>query len=70
MTFGRFGSEPSTPNATSFPVPLVTAASFNATLFRAVGVAVGTEARAFHSVGHAGLTYWAPNINVFRDPRW
>ncbi|RQM27439.1 hypothetical protein B5M09_006516, partial [Aphanomyces astaci] len=26
--------------------------------------------RAFHSVGHGGLTYWAPNINLFRDPRW
>ncbi|RHZ06024.1 hypothetical protein DYB26_003883, partial [Aphanomyces astaci] len=25
---------------------------------------------AFHSVGHGGLTYWAPNINLFRDPRW
>lgn len=23
-----------------------------------------------HNVGQAGLTYWAPNINIFRDPRW
>lgn len=23
-----------------------------------------------YNVGQAGLTYWAPNINVFRDPRW
>ncbi|KAK1323137.1 putative beta-D-xylosidase 6 [Acorus calamus] len=25
---------------------------------------------AMHDVGQAGLTFWAPNINVFRDPRW
>ncbi|CAN1183457.1 Probable beta-D-xylosidase 6 [Linum perenne] len=28
------------------------------------------EARAMHNVGQAGLTFWAPNVNVFRDPRW
>lgn len=32
--------------------------------------AVSTEARAMHNVGQAGLTFWSPNINVFRDPRW
>ncbi|KAF3786848.1 Beta-xylosidase/alpha-L-arabinofuranosidase 2 [Nymphaea thermarum] len=31
---------------------------------------VSTEARAMYNVGLAGLTYWSPNINVFRDPRW
>ena len=31
---------------------------------------VSTEARAMHNVGLAGLTYWSPNINIFRDPRW
>ena len=31
---------------------------------------VSTEARAMYNVGSAGLTYWSPNINIFRDPRW
>ncbi|RWW10687.1 hypothetical protein GW17_00025759 [Ensete ventricosum] len=31
---------------------------------------VSTEARAMHNVGLAGLTYWSPNVNIFRDPRW
>ena len=37
---------------------------------RAVGEAVGTEGRAMSNLGAAGLTYWAPNVNLFRDPRW
>ncbi|KAF0682382.1 Aste57867_25470 [Aphanomyces stellatus] len=59
-----------TPVATSFPQILNLAASFNRTLFHDIGHVIATEARAFHSVGHAGVTYWAPNINIFRDPRW
>ncbi|KAK3412287.1 hypothetical protein EUGRSUZ_I01067 [Eucalyptus grandis] len=35
-----------------------------------MGQVVSTEARAMHNVGQAGLTYWSPNVNVFRDPRW
>ena len=32
---------------------------------------IGVEARAVYNNGQAeGLTFWAPNINVFRDPRW
>lgn len=32
---------------------------------------IGIEARAFYNGGQAnGMTYWAPNINIFRDPRW
>ena len=31
---------------------------------------VSTEARGMHNAGLAGLTYWSPNINIFRDPRW
>uniref|UniRef100_A0A0D3G0S1 Fibronectin type III-like domain-containing protein n=1 Tax=Oryza barthii TaxID=65489 RepID=A0A0D3G0S1_9ORYZ len=58
------------PGATSFPQPILTAASFNASLFRAIGEVVSTEARAMHNVGLAGLTFWSPNINIFRDPRW
>ncbi|KAJ9175159.1 hypothetical protein P3X46_013738 [Hevea brasiliensis] len=37
-----------------------------ATSFPAV---VSTEARAMHNVGLVGLTFWSPNVNVFRDPR-
>jgi xylan 1,4-beta-xylosidase len=32
--------------------------------------AVSTEARAMYNLGKGGLTYWSPNINVVRDPRW
>jgi beta-glucosidase-like glycosyl hydrolase len=49
---------------------ITTASSFNASLFRAIGVAISTEARAMNNAGQAGLTYWAPNVNIFRDPRW
>ncbi|KAK7328185.1 hypothetical protein VNO77_22284 [Canavalia gladiata] len=31
---------------------------------------VSTEARAMYNVGLAGLTFWSPTINIFRDPRW
>ncbi|CAL0324534.1 unnamed protein product [Lupinus luteus] len=58
------------PGATSFPMPILTAASFNASLFETIGRVVSTEARAMHNVGLAGLTYWSPTINIFRDPRW
>ncbi|XP_017969436.1 PREDICTED: probable beta-D-xylosidase 6 [Theobroma cacao] len=56
--------------ATSFPQVLVMAASFNRTLWFKIGLAVGVEAKAMYNVGQAGLTFWAPNINIFRDPRW
>ncbi|CAN6891815.1 unnamed protein product [Brassica oleracea] len=58
------------PGATSFPAVILTAASFNTSLWLKMGEVVSTEARAMHNVGLAGLTYWSPNINVFRDPRW
>lgn len=32
--------------------------------------AISTEARAMYNMNHAGLTFWSPNINVVRDPRW
>ncbi|KAJ4759550.1 beta-D-xylosidase 4 [Rhynchospora pubera] len=56
--------------ATVFPQIILTAASFNRTLWREVARAIAEEARAMHNVGQAGLTFWAPNINIFRDPRW
>ncbi|KAF5936893.1 hypothetical protein HYC85_024399 [Camellia sinensis] len=58
------------PGATSFPQVILIAASFNVTLFEAIGKAVSTEARAMYNVGLAGLTFWSPNVNIFRDPRW
>lgn len=56
--------------ATSFPQPILSAASFNSALWNAIGHVVSTEARAFHNLGQSGLTFWTPNINLFRDPRW
>ncbi|KAH7522757.1 hypothetical protein FEM48_Zijuj07G0172300 [Ziziphus jujuba var. spinosa] len=58
------------PGATSFPTVILTAASFNQSLWRNIGEFVSTEARAMYNLGRAGLTYWSPNINVVRDPRW
>ncbi|KZV21210.1 beta-xylosidase/alpha-L-arabinofuranosidase 2-like [Dorcoceras hygrometricum] len=58
------------PGATSFPQVLLTAATFNESLFETIGKVVSTEARAMYNVGLAGLTFWSPNINIFRDPRW
>lgn len=60
----------SIPSATSFPQVILTAASFNRSLWFAISEAIAVEARAMYNVGQAGLTYWAPNINIFRDPRW
>ncbi|QHO44433.1 putative beta-D-xylosidase [Arachis hypogaea] len=57
-------------SATSFPQVIVSAASFNRTLWSLIAAAVAVEARAMYNVGQAGLTFWAPNINIFRDPRW
>lgn len=64
--------------ATVFPHAIAMAAAFNPELVEKVGDAVSTEARAKYnkSVQYGdrgifkGLTYWTPNINIFRDPRW
>ncbi|KAL6213285.1 hypothetical protein ACLB2K_012732 [Fragaria x ananassa] len=58
------------PGATSFPAVILSAASFNESLWLRMGQVVSTEARAMYNLGLAGLTYWSPNVNVFRDPRW
>ncbi|KAJ1696210.1 hypothetical protein LUZ63_004722 [Rhynchospora breviuscula] len=58
-------------SATSFPQVILTGATFNPLLWYKIGEAVGTEARAIYNSGQLqGLTFWAPNINIFRDPRW
>lgn len=59
-----------TPYATSFPEPSLSAASFNTDLFNVIGDTIGREGRAMNNVGNAGLTYWAPNINLVRSPLW
>ncbi|KAG9153151.1 hypothetical protein Leryth_012401 [Lithospermum erythrorhizon] len=58
------------PGATSFPQVITTAASFNASLWERIGQVVSDEARAMYNGGVSGLTYWSPNVNIFRDPRW
>lgn len=57
-------------SATDFPQVIVSAASFNRSLWFLIGSAVGVEGRSMFNLGQAGLTYWAPNVNIFRDPRW
>ncbi|XP_020573450.1 probable beta-D-xylosidase 2 [Phalaenopsis equestris] len=64
----KFGGD--FPGATSFPQVILTAASFNASLWKQIGRVVSTEGRAMYNGGRAGLTYWSPNVNIYRDPRW
>ena len=56
--------------ATSFPEPIGLGATFDRYLIRALATVTSTEARAFNNVNRAGLDFWTPNINIFRDPRW
>nr|CAJ65923.1 xylan 1,4-beta-xylosidase [Populus tremula x Populus alba] len=57
-------------HATSFPQVILTAASFDAHIWYRIGQ-VGKEARALYNAGQVtGLGFWAPNVNIFRDPRW
>mgnify|MGYP000701722625 CR=1 FL=1 len=64
--------------ATSFPQAIGMAAAFDEGLLEKVGDAVSTEARAKYNESsrrgdrdiYKGLTFWSPNINIFRDPRW
>lgn len=57
-------------SATSFPQPITIGAAFDDALVLAVATTVSTEARAFSNAERAGLDFWTPNINPFRDPRW
>ncbi|AES97961.1 putative glycosidase [Medicago truncatula] len=57
--------------ATSFPQIILIAASFDPKLWYRISKVIGTEARGVYNAGQAqGMTFWAPNINIFRDPRW
>jgi beta-glucosidase len=64
--------------ATVFPQAIGMAATFNPNLINDVAVVISDEARAKHHEAlrnndysqYKGLTFWSPNINIFRDPRW
>ena len=61
---------PKTPYESNFAFPITTAMSFNRTLWKKTGAQIGREARAFMNQGDAWSTYWAPVINLAREPRW
>lgn len=64
--------------ATVFPQAIAMAAAWDEDLMETIGDAVATEGRGKYNLQRAwedrdiykGLTFWAPNINIFRDPRW
>lgn len=65
--------------ATVFPQAIGLAATFDPDLMKRIGDAVSDEARAInnHLLNNSykqrlyqGLTFWSPNVNIFRDPRW
>lgn len=64
--------------ATSFPQAIGLAAMFDEALLERLGDVSATEGRAkYNALSHEGdrdiykgLTFWSPNINIFRDPRW
>ena len=64
--------------ATVFPQAIGLAATWDTKLMHEVADVISTEARAKHHefvrnnqhARYQGLTFWSPNINIFRDPRW
>ncbi|KAF8974417.1 glycoside hydrolase family 3 protein [Flammula alnicola] len=56
--------------ATSFPQPILMGAAFDDDLIKEVATTISTEARAFNNFGRAGIDFFTPNINPFKDPRW
>ncbi|WP_096085013.1 glycoside hydrolase family 3 C-terminal domain-containing protein [Agaribacterium haliotis] len=64
--------------ATIFPQIIGLAASFDDDLAFRMADAISTEARAKYNLNqqhgnrsqYTGLTFWSPNVNIFRDPRW
>jgi beta-glucosidase len=56
--------------ATVFPNPTGLAAAWDVNLHRLMAAAIGQEGRARHAGQGTGLDFWAPNINLLRDPRW
>ncbi|MCI7556413.1 MAG: glycoside hydrolase family 3 protein, partial [Bacteroidales bacterium] len=64
--------------ATVYPEPIGLGATFDPELVERIGDAVAEEGRAKYCIAqkqgnynrYSGLTYWSPNVNIFRDPRW
>jgi beta-glucosidase len=64
--------------ATIFPQAIGLAATWNPDLMGQVATAISDEGRAKHHEAlrrgirqiYTGLTFWSPNVNIFRDPRW
>jgi len=64
--------------ATVFPQAIGLAATWNPDLMHQIATVISDEARAKHHEAarrgireiYTGLTFWSPNINIFRDPRW
>ena len=64
--------------ATVFPQAIGMAASFDDKFLKEEAEVIATEARAKYNAAkrrgdrdiYKGITYWSPNINIFRDPRW
>ncbi len=64
--------------ATSFPQAIGIAASFDKELLNEIGNVISVEGRAKYNAYssredrdiYKGLTFWSPNVNIFRDPRW
>jgi len=64
--------------ATSFPQAICLAATWDDSLIFRMATVISDEARAKHHEyvregsreRYQGLTFWSPNINLFRDPRW
>lgn len=64
--------------ATVFPQAVGLAATFDEELILRISSAISDEARAMYNVAqkagnynrYSGLTFWTPNVNIFRDPRW
>lgn len=64
--------------ATMFPQAIALAAMFDEEAIKTVGEIIATEGRAKYNEQskqgdrdiYKGLTFWSPNINIFRDPRW
>ena len=65
-------------NATIFPQAIGMAATFDPDLLYRVSTAISDEARAMFNAAqkagnykrYNGLSFWTPNVNIFRDPRW
>src|SRR5690349_7024272 len=65
--------------ATVFPQAIGLAATWDKALIHQIATAIGDEGRAkYHAAlkrngytaQYQGLTFWSPNVNIFRDPRW